>query len=151
MMSGKPTLFIVTTFAMIASTLAIQCYVCDGSRNVCESAQDLGTLTECDEMFDICITFYGWFTAPWKYNYYGTGPWDEANPAVARYCASQADLDYDYYYYNGEYPDDTGPGCTDGTMKNFGNNPGKDLIQVTCTYDVDGGNDQTSVSYPLPE
>ena len=36
-------------------------------------------------------------------------------------------------------------------MKNFGNNPGKDLVQVTCTFDQDGGNDQTSVEYPLPE
>lgn len=36
-------------------------------------------------------------------------------------------------------------------MKNFGNNPGKDLVQVTCTFDHDGGNDQTSVEYPLPE
>ena len=70
---------------------------------------------------------------------------------VARYCAAQEDFDYDYYYYNGDYPEDSGPGCTDGTMKNFGNNPGKDLVQVTCTFDQDGGNDQTSVEYPLPE
>ena len=36
-------------------------------------------------------------------------------------------------------------------MNGTGNNLGKDLVQVTCTFDYDGGNDQTSVEYPLPE
>ena len=64
--------------------LAIKCYVCDGSRNACMgSAEDLGTLTECPERDDLCVTFYGWFTGHWKYNYYGTGPWDETTPLVS--------------------------------------------------------------------
>ena len=46
------------------------------------SAEDLGTLTECPERDDLCVTFYGWFTGDWKYNYYGTGPWDETTPLV---------------------------------------------------------------------
>ena len=47
------------------------------------SAEDLGTLTECPERDDLCVTFYGWFTGHWKYNYYGTGPWDETTPLVS--------------------------------------------------------------------
>merc|ERR1712241_1201031 len=133
MMLGKTTLLCVSIFSLIAPSFAIKCYVCDGSRNACMgSAEDLGTLTECPERDDICVTHYGWFTGHWKYNYYGTGPWDETTPLVARYCAAQEDFDYEYYYYNG-------------------NNQGKDLVLVTCTYDQDGGNDQTSVQYPLPE
>ena len=46
------------------------------------SAEDLGTLKECPERDDICVTHYGWFTGDWKYNYYGTGPWDETTPLV---------------------------------------------------------------------
>merc|ERR1711992_185247 len=148
----KDNIVICSHLQLIAPSLTLKCYVCDGPRNACMgSAEDLGTLTECPERDDRCVTFYGWFTGDWKYNYYGSGPWDETTPLVARYCAAQEDFDYDYYYYNGDYPEDSGPGCTDGTMENFGNNPGKDLVQVTCTFDVDGGNDQTSVEYPLPE
>merc|ERR1712025_1457400 len=93
MMSRKTTLLCVTIFSLISPSLAIKCYVCDGNRNACMgSAEDLGTLTECPERDDICVTFYGWFTGNWKYNYYGTGPWDETTPLVARYCAAQEDL-----------------------------------------------------------
>ena len=47
--------------------MAIKCYVCDGSRNACMgSAEDLGTLTECPERNDRCVTSYGWFVGDWK-------------------------------------------------------------------------------------
>merc|ERR1711978_49756 len=83
MMFRKTTLLFVTIFSLIAPSLAIKCYVCDGSRNACMgSAEDLGTLTECPERDDICVTFYGWFTGHWKYNHHGTGPWDETTPLV---------------------------------------------------------------------